>query len=137
VVVVAYALVAALAVLSAWHVYWLAGGEVGLRTAIPEIDGVQAFQPSAWATVAVAFALALSALLIAATAGIVQLGISRALLMWGTRALALVFVLRALGDFRLVGFFKRIRGTRFADLDTWVYSPFCVLLAFAAFAVSQ
>jgi hypothetical protein len=33
------------------------------------------------------------------------------------------------GDLKLVGFFKRIKGTRFAELDTWLYAPLCVLLA--------
>ena len=31
---------------------------------------------------------------------------------------AVVFLARAVGDFRYVGFFKRVRGTRFARLDT-------------------
>jgi hypothetical protein len=30
---------------------------------------------------------------------------------------------RAIGDFNYVGFFKRRRGTRFAHLDTRLYSP--------------
>jgi hypothetical protein len=44
-------------------------------------------------------------------------------------ALALLFLARAIGDFRLVGFFKRLRGTRFASLDTRYYSPLCLGLA--------
>ena len=40
----------------------------------------------------------------------------------------LVLLLRAIGDFNLVGFFKRIRGSAFARMDTWFYSPLCVLL---------
>jgi hypothetical protein len=60
---------------------------------------------------------------------LVSLSVPHAVLSWLTRALALVLLLRAVGDFRLVGFFKRIRGSRFARLDTALYSPFCVLLA--------
>lgn len=44
---------------------------------------------------------------------------------------AAVLVLRAVGDFRLVGFFKRIRGSRFARLDTLLYSPLCFALGAA------
>jgi hypothetical protein len=36
---------------------------------------------------------------------------------------------RAVGDFRYVGFFKRVRDSRFATLDTRVYSPLCFVLA--------
>jgi hypothetical protein len=37
-------------------------------------------------------------------------------------------LLRAVGEFRYVGLFKRVRGTKFAVLDTFVYSPLCLLL---------
>ncbi|EGD05771.1 hypothetical protein B1M_04736, partial [Burkholderia sp. TJI49] len=43
--------------------------------------------------------------------------------------LALIFAVRAVGDFRYVGFFKRIRGSRFARMDTLCYSPLCAALA--------
>ncbi|MDF0673312.1 MAG: DUF3995 domain-containing protein [Nitrospira sp.] len=43
--------------------------------------------------------------------------------------LALVLLLRAIGDFRLVGFWNRIRDTCFARLDTALYSPLCLALA--------
>lgn len=46
-----------------------------------------------------------------------------------TRGLAVVLFLRAIGDFRLVGFFKQIRDTRFARLDTILYSPLCLVMA--------
>ena len=37
--------------------------------------------------------------------------------------------LRAIGDFRYVGFFNRVRDTGFARLDTLAYSPLCAGLA--------
>lgn len=40
-------------------------------------------------------------------------------------------LLRSIGDFRYVGFFKRARGSRFAELDTRFYSPLCLPLALA------
>ena len=43
--------------------------------------------------------------------------------------IAAVFALRAIGDFRYVGFFKRVRGSKFARLDTLAYSPLCTALA--------
>jgi hypothetical protein len=43
--------------------------------------------------------------------------------------IAAVFALRAIGDFRYVGFFKRIRDSKFARLDTLAYSPLCAALA--------
>jgi hypothetical protein len=44
-----------------------------------------------------------------------------------------VLALRAIGEFRYVGLFKRVRESRFAALDTRVYTPLCVALAAAVF----
>lgn len=127
--IIAWLLIAVFASLSLVHVYWLFGGQVGRLAAIPEIDGKPVFQPSALATLVVAIGLALCAVVIAATAGMLMLPLPQTLLMWLTRGLALLLLLRATGDFRLVGFFKRVRDTRFAHLDTAVYSPLCLVLA--------
>jgi Protein of unknown function (DUF3995) len=43
--------------------------------------------------------------------------------------LALGLLLRAVGDFRYVGFFKSVRDSRFATMDTWCYSPVCLALS--------
>ena len=130
--IIAWALIAVFAGLSLIHVYWLFGGGVGQLAAIPEIDGKIVFQPSALATFVVAIGLALCAVVIAGTAGILALPLSKTVLAWLTRGLAVVLLLRAIGDFRLVGFFKRIRDTRFARLDTVLYSPLCLVLAIGA-----
>jgi hypothetical protein len=47
-----------------------------------------------------------------------------------------VFGLRAIGDFRYLGFFKRVTGTRFARADTLIYSPLCAGLAAMAAVVA-
>ena len=130
--IIAGVLIAVFAGLSLIHIYWLFGGRVGKLAAIPEIDGKPIFEPSAAATLVVAIGLALCAVVIAGTAGILVLPVSHTVLAWLTRALAVVLLLRAVGDFRLVGFFKRIRHTHFARLDTAVYSPLCLVLAIGA-----
>ncbi|MFO0699993.1 MAG: DUF3995 domain-containing protein [Nitrospira sp.] len=126
---VAWALMAVFAGLSLVHVYWLLGGQVGQGAAIPEIDGKPIFEPSVLATFIVASGLALCAVVISGTAGMLTLPLSHTALSWLTRGLAVVLLLRAIGDFRLVGFFKRVRNSRFARLDTTVYSPLCLVLA--------
>jgi hypothetical protein len=103
-----------------------ASGESG---AVPSVAGKPLFVPSARATVAVAFVLLLFACLVAAMARIVDVGIPPPVLSWLCYALALGLLVRAVGEFKYVGFFKRVRGSRFARLDTLVYSPLCLLLA--------
>lgn len=128
-------LIAVFLCLALLHLYWMLGGRMGVLAAIPEIDGRPAFLPSVTATFVVALGLMLCALLLAATSGLVSLPVPHSVLTWLTRALALVLLLRAIGDFRLVGFFKRIRGSRFARLDTALYSPLCLALSAGVAAI--
>ncbi len=46
-----------------------------------------------------------------------------------TRLVSLLFLGRAFGDFRYVGYTKRIRGTEFAKNDYFIYSPLCLVVA--------
>ena len=51
--------------------------------------------------------------------------------------LALVFLLRAVGEFRYVGFFKTMGDEPFRSWDTWLFSPLCLAIALAAFVVAS
>jgi len=128
-VIGATASIAILLTLSAVHAYWAAGGVAGKAAAVPERKGRPVFTPSATGTAVVAACLALAAVLIAMRAGLFPASFLGSVPRIATWALVVVFALRAIGDFRYVGFFKRVRGTRFARLDTMFYSPLCFLLA--------
>jgi hypothetical protein len=73
--------------------------------------------------------LLLFAGLVGATAEFVEIGIPVRVLSWLCDALALGLLARAIGEFKYVGFFKRVRDSKFARLDTLLYSPLCLLLA--------
>jgi hypothetical protein len=137
---VGIAVAAVFAALSALHVYWALGGSFGMAAAVPEVpstrgehagDGTlkKAFTPSAAMTLLVAVALGSVGAIVCLRAGVFAPARTHWLLRWALAAVALILMARAVGDLRLVGFFKKIRGTRFAVLDTWLYSPLCVLLA--------
>jgi hypothetical protein len=44
----------------------------------------------------------------------------------------LAFAARAIGEFRYVGLFKREHSTRFARLDTWLFTLSCAATALVA-----
>jgi len=117
--------------LSALHWYWVATGVSTGGPALPEVDGRPAFRPGRLVTAAVAAALAAAALTVLACARLVAVRMPLAWPLSGTVALGILFLLRALGEFRLVGFFKSVRGTRFARWDTWLFSPLCVAIGLA------
>jgi len=125
---VALSVCVAFGALAVWHFYMalVPGSGAG---AAPSVEGKPLFVPSRRATVAVGAVLLLFAALVAATAGIISVGLPRATLTWLSYALSVGLAVRAIGEFRYVGFFKRLRGSRFARLDTLVYSPLCLLLA--------
>jgi hypothetical protein len=121
------------AALSGLHVYWAVGGSSGTAAVVPTIEGRATLAPSAFATLVVAFLLALSALLlVGAVAGWEPTWVFRI----GSGGLAVVMLARAIGDFRTVGFFKRVRDTRFARNDTRYFAPLCLGLGLAAGAVA-
>ena len=111
------------------HVWWAMGSKAGRSAAIPVRDGRPAFTPTAAQTWAVAGALFTAAALVFGTARDFDRRQPQPLLRWGSRAVALVMLLRAVGDFRLLGFTKSVKGTAFARADTRYYSPLCLALA--------
>ena len=53
-------------------------------------------------------------------------------LIYGNLAIGIIMLIRAVGDFKYVGFFKKIKGTIFAQNDTHFYSPLCLLISINA-----
>jgi hypothetical protein len=136
--VIAFLVAAAFAAIALIHVYWAFGGSLGGEAAVPRArvaPGADpsaarppAFVPTRAATLAVAAALAIVALLLALQAGWFGASLQHGALRAVIGVVAAAMFLRAIGDFRLVGFFKRRTDTRFAQLDTWFYSPLCIAL---------
>ena len=123
----------ALAVL---HVAWGIVGISGPSIALPEIDGRPVFTPSRLSCFAVASALACAAFLVLWRGGLVPVLAPSAPSTLGTAGVGFVFLGRAVGDFRLVGFFKRVRNSRFATWDTRLFSPLCVALGLSSLWVA-
>jgi len=113
--------------LSAVHVAWAFGSQWGLENAVPKRDGEPLFTPGKPLTLLVAIALLAGAFISVWRGAFPSIGPS-----WmprlGTWVIAAVFALRAAGDFRYCGFFKRIRGTGFSRNDTLIYSPLCATI---------
>jgi hypothetical protein len=130
--VVGVALGTIFGLLSALHVFWAFGGTWGAGAAVAEINGRPRFVPSKGATLLVAAALAAAAVVVLTRAHLVLGSVPPWASQWAAAVLGAVFVLRSIGDFRVMGFFKSVRGTRFAVRDTWLYSPLCLLLGLGA-----
>jgi len=122
--------------ISGLHVYWAFGGQWGNSAVLPtRHDNAKVIMPGIIPTLAVALGLLCLAGVVFLNSFDVQLagmGIIRKYGLWG---IAAIFFLRAAGDFNYIGFFKKIRNTRFGRNDTKYYSPLCLLIGILAIAL--
>ena len=113
------------------HVYWAFGGVIGLDKALPTQDGKRLLDPGKLLTFLVAlflFGFASVAYLLNFSENFYESYVTN--MGWG---LAIIFLLRAIGDFNMVGIFKTIKETEFAKHDTKYFVPLCLFLG-SAFA---
>lgn len=115
--------------LSAIHLYWLAGGQWGLRHVIPtESDDLALRPPPKLATLLVALVLFVFGWVYLSKAALLPSLTPTWFNHYLYWLIPIIFLLRAMGDFRYVGFFKRIKNTVFAKADTKWFSPLCLVL---------
>lgn len=137
-------LIVALAILAfaaAFHLHWALGGRRGFAISLPQRpDGtpVMAHRLPWWrpAAAGVAVALVFVAALALATEGHLALPIPPKLIRVALAVAGSGFILRALLPTPWTGFFKRIRDTRWARYDSFLYSPLCLVLGFALLVIA-
>jgi hypothetical protein len=111
------------------HIYWGAGGKWGRAASIPtKKDGKKLIDPGPLACFIVASGLLVFAFFISAKVQLILLNIPGWMLNSALWIIAVVFLLRAIGDFKYIGFFKKITATHFGEMDTKYYSPLCLLI---------
>ena len=109
------------------HFYWLLGGKWGLEKVIPTKDNqLNTLSIPKFATLLVGLVLVLFGLLYLVKTGLVNLEIPNWITNYGYGIIPAIFILRAVGDFKYVGFFKKIRNTKFAKADSKLFSPLCL-----------
>lgn len=126
---------AVLFVIGVIHIYWLLGGRHGMSIAVPTKNYTSEllFKPRPVGTAAVAVLFFAGAAFILMFADIIPDIGPASLPSIATWAIAIVFLARAVGEFHAVGLFKTIRNTHFARMDTYVYSPICLIVSFLSF----
>lgn len=123
--------------LSLIHIYWVFGGELGLKNAIPttkENENMN-FKPSAFATALVALFLLAFACFYLIQVDFITFKLPKwtKYFLW---ILPIIFLIRAIGEFKYVGFFKSIKSTLFAKWDTKLFSPLCLFISVLGFVIA-
>ncbi len=112
------------------HFSWALGNTWGFTSALPtDNEGRFVLNPAPWESVVVGLALMLFGILYLVRARVLPIRLPGWLIQIGSWLIPLIFLLRAIGDFKYLGFFKTISSTAFARLDTIYYSPLCAFIA--------
>jgi len=127
--------------ISLLHFYWVAGGEWGIEGAMPAKFRDDYFNPAnrlsmALATLVVALGLLFFAATIASNYFDWSLLIPKKYTLIGTRIIGAIFLIRAIGDFNMVGLFKKASNDVFAKKDNKIYVPLCLFLGIGSLVVS-
>lgn len=139
-VLLGWCIAVALLAIAALHFFWAWGGRWGGVAAIPQRDGAPLFTPGRTVTLFMSLLFLLAACILLIRSGAVPWPFSSTpprLVQWGSWTIAVLFLLRAAGDFRVVGFFKRVRNGRFALLDDRLYSPLALVIAIGSAFIAK
>jgi len=116
--------------LSILHFYWAFGGKLWYEDVLPtNSSGLRRMNPSMAATLIIAFGLIFLAFITTGNQGLFDKYVKRKYFRYGALIIAVIFFLRAIGDFKFIGLFKTVTRTKFGVNDTQIFSPLCVFIA--------
>jgi len=107
-----------------FHFYWAFGGTFGLDKVIPTKDGKSLLNPVKFLTLIVGFML-LSFAWIAYLLNFKDLNMASYFetIIYMGWFLSVIFAIRSIGDFNMLGLFKKVKSTKFAEFDTKYFIP--------------
>ena len=122
--------------LSILHFYWAFGGRFWYHDVLPtSSNGLNRLNPGKAAGLIVATGLLLLAAITLGNGGLFSRYIKTKNFRFGALIIAVIFSLRAMGDFKFIGFFKTVRRTRFGVNDTQFFSPLCLFIALLSLVI--
>ncbi len=123
-------------VLGGFHFYWLFGGVWGLKKTIPTKSiEVKLLPIPKLATLIVALVLVSFGLIYLVKSELIKIQIPNWITNYGYWGISSLFILRAIGEFKYVGFFKKIKNTEFAKADSKVFSPLCLIIGITGIVI--
>jgi small-conductance mechanosensitive channel len=135
--VIALALFLIFLFLSLIHFYWAFGGKWGTEGVYPTPDDkTPPRNPGIIATILVAVALFAFGVFYLMKVEILSIEFSPGINKYGLWVLMILFILRAIGDFKYLGFFKKIKNTKFGQNDTKYFAPLCLIIGILTLLVA-
>jgi len=123
-------------VLGGFHFYWFFGGILGLEKVFPtKPNEVKTLSIPKIATLIVAIVLVLFGLIYLVKSGFINYSLPNWVTSYGYWVIPSLFILRAIGEFKYVGFFKKIKNTEFAKANSKIFSPLCLVIGIAGILI--
>jgi hypothetical protein len=111
------------------HFYWVIGGKFGFSESLPTKEsGERVLNPKKIHCAIVGIGLTVFGILYILKSEIIEYNTPEWIIKYGSWIIPTIFLLRAVGEFKYVGFFKSVRKTKFAELDTKFFSPLCLTI---------
>ena len=109
---------------------WALGNTFGFSEALPTNEnGDRVINPRRIDSLVVGIGLISFALFYMIKGGFINYLLPNWLLAFAGWLIPIIFLLRAIGDFKYVGFFKKVNSPDFGKRDTKYFSPLCLVLA--------
>jgi len=116
-------------ILSGFHFYWFFGGKWALEKVIPtKKQQIKNITIPKYATLLVALILLFFGVLYLFLSKLTPFQLTNNMVKYMYWCIPILFIIRAIGDFYYVGFFKKIKRTKFAIADTKLFSPLCLII---------
>ncbi len=113
--------------LSLIHFNWVIGGTYGFDISLPtKISGERILNPKKIDSAIVALGLLSFSLFYFFNSQLISYSLPEWITTYASWIIPIIFIIRAIGDFKYVGFFKSVKSTKFGKVDTRFFSPLCL-----------
>ncbi|MDC1540332.1 DUF3995 domain-containing protein [Flavobacteriaceae bacterium] len=111
------------------HFNWVFGGKFGFAESLPTKEsGERVLNPKKNDSAIVGIGLTTFGLFYIFKSGLFEYNLPEWIMKYGSWIIPIIFLLRAMGEFKYIGFFKRVKKTDFGKLDTKFFSPLCLII---------
>ena len=127
--VLKYCLITTFLALSIIHFYWSAGGSIGYSSSLPaDENGNILLAPTTVDCILVGVFLLLFAIVYTQNPSNSNSKILKYFIKFGQWIIPIIFLIRAIGEFKYVGFFKEVTTTEFAQMNPLRFSLLCLTI---------
>ncbi|NJN42418.1 MAG: DUF3995 domain-containing protein [Flammeovirgaceae bacterium] len=118
------------------HFNWVFGGSYGFEESLPtKENGERVINPKKIDSAIVGIGLIVFGLFYVFQSGLIEYMLPALITKYGGWLIPVIFLLRAIGEFKYIGFFKRIKNTKFGKADSKFFSPLCLAIGIAGVIV--